>query len=69
MKPLVPFLVVLALGAAMIVPDCMYDDGDCLVAAPYYSAENRTVWSAVCNDGYVGGGVIGGNVTGEICGA
>jgi hypothetical protein len=62
-------LLVLLLGAAVIVPDCMYDDGDCMVAATYYPDDNRTVWSSACNDGYTGGGITGGNLIPAICGA
>lgn len=64
------FLVAwLFMGSMLVVPDCQYDDGDCNIHA-YYDAEfNRTLWTAACNDGYVGGGISGGNLIPGICGA
>ena len=58
----------LLMSGFIMRPDCMYDDGDCMVSATYYSSSNTTYWSAACGDGYVGNGAVGGNATSGICG-
>ncbi len=62
-------LTCLSMSSLFIVPDCNHDDGDCNIHAFYDAEFNRTIWTAACNDGYVGGGISGGNLIPGICGA
>ncbi len=63
-------LVLGMLVPAFAAPDrCSYNDGDCTVAAEYFTGSNVTVWSAACVGGFVQTGVAGGDLVPGICGA
>lgn len=62
------FVSGLLVFAALAPNYCTYDDGDCRIDASYSAADNKTYWTAVCNDEYVGNGLIGGNSIPGICG-
>ena len=57
----------LSLNNPVMRPECIAKDSECTLYATYWESTNTTYWAAVCTDGIVINGALGGNNIPAIC--